>query len=79
MNRRLLETLGMLLIGDGILSLIAPKRHCLLWEVGPELCRELIDEFAEHPAATRVVGAAEAALGIWLASHQQPMLRGRFY
>jgi len=33
MNRRLLETLGMLLIGDGILSLIAPKRHCLLWEV----------------------------------------------
>jgi hypothetical protein len=25
----------MLLIGDGILSLLEPKRHCLLWEIDP--------------------------------------------
>ena len=79
MNRRLLETLGMLLIGDGILSLLAPRRHCLLWEAGPEFCRELIDQFAEHPLATRLVGAVEAAIGVWLASQQQPTLEQRIH
>jgi len=68
----------MLLIGDGILSLLEPKRHCLLWEVGPEPCRELIDQFVQHPAATRLVGAAEAALGLWIASQQAPALREHF-
>ena len=74
MNRRLLETLGMLLIGDGILSLLEPKRHCLLWEIGPEPCRELIDQFVQHPAATRLIGVAEAALGLLIASQQSPTL-----
>jgi hypothetical protein len=69
----------MLLIGDGILSTLDPKRHCLLWEVGPEFCREMIGELADHPAATRLIGVAEAAFGLWLASQQQPTLADRIH
>ncbi len=79
MNKRLLEFLGLLLVGDGVLSLVDPKRHCLLWEIGPKSCRDFIDEFAQHPASTRWLGAAEAALGVWLASEQKPGLRARLF
>ena len=78
MKRRLTELLGLLLVGDGILSAVDPKRHCLLWEVGPELFQEAMDEFARHPAVTRVVGAAEAIVGLWLASRQEPELSMKF-
>ena len=77
MKRRITELLGLLLVGDGILSAVDPKRHCLLWEIGPELFRDAMDEFARHPAVTRVVGAAEAIVGLWLASRQEPELSTR--
>ncbi len=77
MKRRITELLGLLLVGDGILTAVDPKRHCLLWEVGPELVQEAMDEFARHPSVTRVVGAAEAIVGLWLASRQKPELSTR--
>lgn len=64
----------MLMVGDGLLSLINPKRHCLLWETGPKAWRDLADEFAEHPKVTRGLGLAEMAAGVWLASEQKPKL-----
>lgn len=72
MNKRLKEVAGMSLIGDGVLTLLDPQRHCLLWEIGPQPCREFIDEFAQHPTLTRVIGALEIVLGLWLATHQKP-------
>jgi hypothetical protein len=74
MKTRITEFLAMLLVGDGVLSAIDPERHCLLWEIGPEPCRKAMDEFATHPAVTRVLGALEAAAGIWIASRQEPEL-----
>ena len=74
MSRRLFELLAMLMVGDGVLSLINPKRHCLLWRTGPKVWRNLADEFAEHPQMTRGLGVAEVATGIWLASEQKPKL-----
>ena len=62
----------MLLIGDGLLSVLQPRRHCLLWEVGPEPCRQAIDEFATRPPLARVAGAVEMMAGFWLASRQEP-------
>ena len=64
----------MLMVGDGLLSLIDPKRHCLLWETGPKVWRDFADEFAEHPQVTRGVGVAEILAGLWLASEQKPKL-----
>ncbi len=69
--KQLLDVFGMLLIGDGLLAVINPRRHCLLWEVGPQSCRDVIDEFADHPQMTRAVGAVELLLGVWLASEQE--------
>jgi len=79
MNRRILEMFGLLMVGDGILSLFQPKRHCLLWEIGPKPCRELIDTFAQHPTATRWAGIAEAGLGLLLAAQQKPALGRRIF
>ena len=32
--RRVLELLAILMIGEGVLTLIAPRRHSLLWAFG---------------------------------------------
>jgi hypothetical protein len=34
--RRIAELVAMLIIGEGVLTIIAPRRHSLLWEFGPE-------------------------------------------
>lgn len=72
--KQLLDLLGMILIGDGLLSVLNPRRHCLIWEVGPEACRHLVDEFAEHPRMTRVAGVLELLVGLWLATEQEEKL-----
>jgi hypothetical protein len=65
--RRVLELLAMLMIGEGVLALIAPRRHSLIWDFGPEGFRRAIEGYAEHPTLARVVAAGEAGLGVWLA------------
>ena len=72
LSRRMKELLAMLIIGDGIIALLFPRRHCLLWKFGPQPYRDLMQEFAARPGMTRLLGAMEAALGIWLASEQEP-------
>jgi hypothetical protein len=74
MKKLFLDFLGLLMVGDGVLTLIDPKRHCLLWEVGPKPCQELIDEFAEHPRIARVSGLLEIFLGIMISETQKPSL-----
>jgi hypothetical protein len=67
----LLDVFGMLLIGDGLLSALHPRRHCRLWEVGPEPCKQLVDEFVKHPEMARAAGALELLLGVWLATREE--------
>lgn len=71
-EKRLKEFAGMALVGDGAVGLLMPERHCRLWEIGPEPCRNMIDWFARHPGLTRVLAAVEMGFGMWLASHQAP-------
>lgn len=74
-NRRLSESAGMLMIGDGVLGLLYPRQHCLLWRGGPQWWRDGIDWFAAHPQATRAFAAGELVAGLWLArvQEQQPL------
>jgi hypothetical protein len=65
--RRIAELVAIMMIGEGVLTLIAPRRHSLLWEFGPEGYRRAIEAFADHPTLTRLVAAAVAGLSIWLA------------
>lgn len=55
-----------------MLTLLDPERHCALYEVGPKPCRELVHEFAEHPAVARSLGLIEVLLGLALAEFQKP-------
>jgi hypothetical protein len=68
--RRMKETLAVIAIGDGAIELISPREHSLLWETGPESLRKLARLSAENPNYMRLMGAAQIALGLWLALRQ---------
>lgn len=70
MQKRLLELAGLILIGDGLMGLLRPRRHSLLWHVGPELVKAVTEELAEHRTTARAIYAAELAVGVVLASLQ---------
>jgi hypothetical protein len=69
-DARVKELLAMFMIGEGVLALLYPRRHALLWKVGPRSLRELTGEFARRPGLTRGLAAAEVGLGLWMASRQ---------
>jgi hypothetical protein len=66
------ETLAMLMNGDGLLAIVEPRRHSLIWKAGPRFWQRMVEPFVEHPGMTRVIGAVGLGLGVWLASRQQP-------
>jgi hypothetical protein len=66
------EMLAIMMIGDGALALLQPRRHMQLWNAGPAPWRNLVSFFEERPALTRATGAASIALGLWLASSLKP-------
>jgi hypothetical protein len=70
MQKRLFELAGLILIGDGLIGLLHPRRHSLLWHFGPQLAKAMTEELAEHRNTARAIYAAELAVGIVLASSQ---------
>jgi uncharacterized protein YjeT (DUF2065 family) len=71
-RRRAVECLALTMMGDGALGFIEPAGHVQLWLRGPKLWRRMLQPFAESPELTRWVGAAEFAVGVWLALRQEP-------
>lgn len=69
-TRRLKETLAIVAIGDGVIEVLAPREHSLLWETGPESARKVARFFADNPNHMRLLGVAQVALGVWLALRQ---------
>lgn len=65
------EGVAMLLVGDGLVSMLQPRRHAALWDAGPGLWRQLLRPFARNPLLTVALGATEVAAGLWLASRQK--------
>jgi uncharacterized protein YjeT (DUF2065 family) len=68
--RRLKETFAIVAIGDGVIELLTPKEHSLLWEVGPQSTRKLARFLADNPNYMRLLGAVQIAFGVWLALRQ---------
>jgi hypothetical protein len=62
------ETLAIVMIGDGVLSLAQPRRHVELWNAGPEPWRNVCSFFEQRPLLTMTVGAASIVAGLWLAN-----------
>ncbi len=59
---------ALLAIGDGVVTVAMPRRHVRRWTGGPSWYRQMMRPFAEHPASTRVLGAAQAAVALWWTS-----------
>lgn len=69
--RRLKETSAIITIGDGVIELLVPREHSLLWSVGPKSAK-VARFFADNPNYMRLLGAAQIAFGVWLALRQYP-------
>jgi hypothetical protein len=73
-TRRAAESAAMLMIGDGVLGLLRPAEHCLIWSAGPQWWRDTVDWFATHPNVTRGAAAVELVAGLWLARRSQQVM-----
>jgi hypothetical protein len=60
------------MIGDGVTGLLKPRRHSLLWDVGPDPIRRAMEALVLHPMQARLLYAAEIGIGAWLAAQQTP-------
>jgi len=70
--RRVIQLGALFMIGDGLMGLLKPRWHSLLWHFGPELARAATEELADNPKIARAVYLAEAAIGVAIASCQTP-------
>lgn len=71
LKNRLVETLGLVLIGDGMVGLFDTERHLRLWRRGPDAYQDAMEELQKRPVATKFLSAAEIALGFWIVSKQK--------
>ncbi len=55
---------AMLLIGDGVMALVRPRRDATAWEAGPKVWRDLMRALADRPGLTRAIGAAQVVGGV---------------
>lgn len=70
MDKQFKELLAIAIIGDGVVGLVAPQRHSLLWRFGPEGYKRTMEGFAERPVLVRLLSAASVGAGLWLALSQ---------
>ncbi len=70
MGRLLKEFLAILMVGDGVIGLAAPRRHSLLWKFGPEGYKRIMTNFAKNPILVRFLSVASVVAGLWLALRQ---------
>jgi hypothetical protein len=69
-SRRLKEIFDIITIGDGVIELLAPQQHSLLWESGPASARKIARFFADNPNYMRLLGLTQIGFGVWLAFRQ---------
>jgi hypothetical protein len=69
--KRIKEVMAVLLIGDGVISILEPKRHSKLWAKGPVVYRKAMKPFTRDPVVVQLVGLGLVGVGFWLASRQR--------
>jgi hypothetical protein len=69
--KRIKEVLAVLLIGDGLISVLEPRRHTKLWVSGPKPYRSAMRPLDRKPILAQGVGVALIGFGFWLASRQK--------
>ena len=62
---------AMVLIGDGVMAILHPKKDALAWKKGPKIWHDLMHGLHERPALTRAIGAAQVLGAVWWALRQE--------
>ncbi len=70
LNERIKEIAAIVMIGDGVLGVVSPRRHLKLWYRGPAAWQKLVSGCLRHTGLIRLMGVAEVAAGIWLAQRE---------
>jgi hypothetical protein len=60
------------MIGDGVIGTFKPRRHSMLWDIGPEPFRTAMETLAANPRKARLLYVVEILVGTWLAQRQTP-------
>ena len=68
--KQIKEIVGLALLGEGIVGFFEPKKYSLFWEIGFVPIEKLKRKAAANPEIMRLIYAAEAGLGFWLAKSQ---------
>lgn len=71
-ERRLTEVGAKLLIRNGVVALMAPRRLSRSWQAGPKPYQDFVETFIQRPILTRVVSLGQVALGVWLSRRHVP-------
>lgn len=67
MTRRLKSLLAIVMIGDGVVAALTPKRQMRRWETGPSAWQRFVRPFRRRPRLTRAIGTAQAlAAAAWV-------------
>jgi hypothetical protein len=66
------ELLAAVLVGDGVLSFVSPRRYLLAVEFGPEAYKRALEELAERTPLTRLLALGQVGLGLFIASRGFP-------
>lgn len=69
-GRRFNEIAAIMMIGEGIIGALIPRRHVRLWDFGPKRYRKFIKASEKRPNLVRIASAAGAGLGFWWALRQ---------
>lgn len=69
--KRAKHFMAMVLIGDGVMALICPRRDAHAWKKGPKLWRSLMGALHDRPTLTRAIGAAQIVGGVLWAMSQE--------
>jgi hypothetical protein len=62
---------AMVLIGDGVMGLVRPRRDAEAWAKGPRPWRTMMRYLAERPALARTIGAAQIVGAVAWALHEE--------
>ncbi len=66
--RRILDVLAVIFVGDGLLWVVAPRSRGRIWHAGPRLVKRFVERVTlERPYEARLIGAAQAIIGVWMA------------
>jgi hypothetical protein len=63
---------AMVLVGDGVMALVRPKRDAMAWSTGPIPWRMVMRYLNERPMLTRLIGIVQIAGGVcWALSSEK--------